>query len=290
MNKSKYAYVLVHFGSNPKYLELELYFIKMLQLNTNHDIVYMYSYHDTPQEFIKIIKKFKVRTISYDDRNITFDIKNFTSKYISFNTLRTCNFLFASKLTEYKKICMVESDLVLTQNIDSIFNLHEPAILYYYYKNKKKQNENNEIILDKNNLLSHCSEKSNFNGGVLLFTPSHKLYRTFIKNIALIIKHKCKYPNELLFAYSFSKIYNLPIQYNFSHYFLHKDYYIKTIYIYHFNETIYKPLTIIKDNYMNKEKDQKKKNILLYFKKTIYDIYHEYIDIIMNKYLKNLNT
>ena len=55
MVKKDYAYVLVHFGSNPKYLELELYFIKMLQLNTNYDIVYMYSCHDTPQEFIKLL-------------------------------------------------------------------------------------------------------------------------------------------------------------------------------------------------------------------------------------------
>src|SRR6056300_1056666 len=99
MSKKDYFYLLMHFGSNPKYLELELYFIKMLQLNTQYDIVYMYSCHDTPQEFIKIIKLFKVRAISYNDRNITYDIKNFTSKYISFNTLRTCNFLFASKLT-----------------------------------------------------------------------------------------------------------------------------------------------------------------------------------------------
>jgi len=288
MVKKDYAYVLVHFGSNPKYLELELYFIKMLQLNTNYDIVYMYSCHDTPQEFIKIVKLLKVRMFRYDDRNITYDIKNFTSSYISFNTLRTCNFLFASKLTEYKKICMVESDLVLTQNIDSIFNFQEPAILHYYYKNYVKQNENNQITLDKNNLLSYCSEKSNFNGGVLLFSPSEKLYHTFIKNISLIIKNNCKYPNELLFALSFSKIYNLPIRYNFSHYFLGKDYHIKTIYIYHFNESQYKPLSIIKNNYLSKEKDRKRKIILLYFKKTTYDIYHKYIDKLMKKYLKNI--
>ena len=42
MSKKDYAYVLVHFGSNPKYLELELYFIKMLQLNTIYDILYLY--------------------------------------------------------------------------------------------------------------------------------------------------------------------------------------------------------------------------------------------------------
>ena len=38
-----YAYVLVHFGSNIKYLEYEIYTVLMLQRITKHDIVYLYN-------------------------------------------------------------------------------------------------------------------------------------------------------------------------------------------------------------------------------------------------------
>ena len=40
---SKNAYATIHFGSNPVYLELELYFFIMLQKYTTNDILYLYS-------------------------------------------------------------------------------------------------------------------------------------------------------------------------------------------------------------------------------------------------------
>ena len=37
-----FAYVIIHFGSNIKYLEYEIYSILMLKSISKHDIVYMY--------------------------------------------------------------------------------------------------------------------------------------------------------------------------------------------------------------------------------------------------------
>jgi len=102
-----YAFCIIHFGSNKKYLEYEIYTILMLQQNTKNDIVYLYSSNDTPAEFVKAIETCKVICLPYDDKNITYELdqKDQKSVYQHFNALRTCNFLFAFQLTQYKKIC-----------------------------------------------------------------------------------------------------------------------------------------------------------------------------------------
>jgi hypothetical protein len=273
------AFVLIHFGNNKKYLELEIYFLIMLKKYTKYDIIYLYSKNDTPKEYIKIIKKL-CKTISYNDNNITYNIENFNSHYKHFNTLRTCNFIFAYKLLEYEKICIIESDMVIMDNIDDIFNLQEPAILYYD-KDKTKLNENNKLEINKMDILKKGNEISPVNGGILLFKPSIKKYKQFKKNIKLIIDNQCIFPNEILFIYTEKNIHNCPIKYNFSHYFLNK-YDFPNIKIYHFNSTIYKPLHIIQDNYLDKIDNKLKLSIILYFKK-FYDKYHIKINHILTK-------
>ena len=279
------AFVIIHFGNNIKYLELELYFLIMLQKNTINDIIYMYSKNDTPDIFVNAIEKINVKTISYDDNNITYNIKNFKSTYVSFNTLRTCNFIFAYTLTKYDKICILESDMVVMENIDDIFQLKIPSILYYN-KDIKKNNYNYLIDISKDKVIDICNNHSSFNGGVLLFKPSITIYKKFINNIKLIIEKECKYPNETLFTYTLNKIYNLPIKYNYSHYYLDKQKLYGKIIIYHFNNTTYKPIDIIKDNYLEKEKKDKKK-IIIFFKKNVYDKYSKLINNILNFFSVN---
>ena len=71
-----HAYALIHFGNNPKYLELEIYFIKNLQRNTVYDIIYLYSVADTPQKYVDIIESLSVKTVPYDDTGITYNINH----------------------------------------------------------------------------------------------------------------------------------------------------------------------------------------------------------------------
>ena len=121
---------------------------------------------------------------------------------------------------------------------------------------------------------------------MITFKPDKKLIDIYIKNIDIIAEKNCSYPNETLFAYTPEYIYNLPIKYNFSHYFLnYNKYKLDNVYIYHFNSTTYKPLDIIKDNYINKEKSYKKKLIVEYFKKNIYDKNYKNINKLMTVYL-----
>ena len=98
--KERYAFAIIHFGSNPVYLELELYFFKMLRQNTSHDILYLYSVNDTPPAFVDAVRPLVTDVIPYDDKHITYDV-TFNSGYSNFNTLRTCNFIFAYTLKKY---------------------------------------------------------------------------------------------------------------------------------------------------------------------------------------------
>jgi alpha-N-acetylglucosamine transferase len=273
---NKYAFVLVHFGNNIKYLEYEIYLLLNLKKNTNNDIIYLYSINDTPDKFIKIINKLDIKMIPYDDNNITFNVK-FNSVYEHFNILRTCNFIFAYKLLEYKKVCIIESDMIILGNIDSIFNLKTPSMLVY-----------SDNILENYKVINNNFYKFNGNGGVLLIKPSLVYYKKYLKNIEFIIEKKYDYPNESLFLYTNKFFYNLPYKYNsyakdYELLEIKKKYKIddlkKYLKILHFKCSTYKHIDIIKDNYLEKLKI--KSNLLYYFinkyKKEYYDKYYSKI-------------
>jgi ubiquinone/menaquinone biosynthesis C-methylase UbiE len=269
-----FAFVLIHFGNKIKYLELELYFLNMLRQNTNHDIIYMYSITDTPINYVNLIKNYCTKTISYDDTNITFNISNFKSEYSHFNTLRTCNFIFAYQLIDYQKICIIESDMIIMKNIDKIFKLKTPSALYHNKQSPLQSNKKYHVNVDDPN-------NSIINGGVMLLSPNINTFNKAINIIPIIIKNNCPWPNESLFLYINPMFYNLPIKYNYHLYFKHTIDNIN-IYIYHFNSTEYKPLNIIKDNYIEKYKHKNKINVIKFFKLKYYDPYYKLFDKLIN--------
>ena len=253
------AYVLIHFGSNPVYLELELYFLIMLKKYTTYDIVYMYSSVDTPKEYVRAVRMLGgIHTRPFNDRGVTYEI-SYPSAYPSFNTLRTCDFIFAYKLTQYTKICIIESDMVILQNIDDIFTMNSPAIVVYDRQRPMWANTNYKITgtgTGKNSL-NNCREGSGVNGGILIIEPSRAVFEKYISAIPAIVAAECKYPNEALFKYVNDVYYNLPVKYNTSHYHLKRligpgtghtkaPLRLKDVAVVHFNETPYKHLDIIK--------------------------------------------
>lgn len=164
------------------------------------------------------------------------------------------------------------------KNLDSIFDLNCPAILNYdvdVYENNKIIIKDREELLTKDLLV---------NGGVLLFKPSINIYKETIKNIKKIIENNCKYPNETLFVYTMKNLYNLPIIYNLSHYFVSKYKHLKNqVFIYHFNSSQYKPLDYIKDNYISKAKNKIEIEILLFYKKKYYNKLNKIVNNLINK-------
>ena len=290
MTPKKFAYATVHFGSNPVYLELEMYFFRMLRQYTEHDIIYLYSVNDTPESFVDAIRPLVTQVVPYDDRKITFDV-SFKSGYANFNTLRTCNFIFAYTLTQYDTVCIIESDMVIMKPLDSIFKLNAPAIVTYHMGNRKLKNNDERVMNDPRTVLAECKNMGRLNGGVMLIHPSMHLFNKYVSKIQDVVQHECKYPNETLFEYVNDFHYNLPIQYNLTHYSAKADKLAKfglnlsDIYVYHFNETKYKHLDIIKnpldetgnnwlDIIQSNEKYEIKKFPIMHYKVTIFDKHH----------------
>lgn len=260
MNREKTdnAFVIIHFGNNPKYFELELYFCMMLNKYTSNNIVYMYA-QDTPISFVAAIVPYVYKVIGFNDTGITYDVK-YKSAYSSFNTLRTCDFIFAYALTQYKKICIIESDLVIMNNIDSIFDLQTPSVVYYG-ANKEDLNQNNGYKSSQKGATKECKKTSKMNGGVLLISPNINMFQYGVQSIRKIVEEKCKYPNEALFEYIHCDgFYNLPVKYNLSHYNTLKLSQYKMnpngddVLVFHFNETDYKHLDIVKEDWLEKNK------------------------------------
>ena len=214
--KNRCAFAIIHFGNNPVYLELELYFFKMLRQYSANDIIYLYSVNDTPASFIEAVMPFVTDVVPYDDKGITYDV-TFKSEYSNFNTLRTCNFIFAYTLEQYDTVCIIESDMVIMGNIDAIFNLRSPAILTYYIGDRRLK-FNDEVRNNPSEVLAKCKDMGRINGGVMLINPSQKLFESYKSKIVDVVRNECKYPNETLFEYVNNLYYNLPVQYNLSHY------------------------------------------------------------------------
>lgn len=294
MLNSEYAFVIIHFGDKLKYLELEIYVSIMLKNNSKNDIIYLYSQNDTPNYFVDTMKNYCKETIPYDDNEITYNIKKFKSLYEHFNTLRTCNFLYAYKLIQYKKICIIESDMIILKNIDDIFELKTPSVMAYYDLSKILQNYKIEINIKKD--LEECSKKSNINGGVMLIKPSLTKYNVYLNNIKKIIDYNCIYPNETLFLISNKIIYNLPYKYNGVQFNLEKYSNLFKINmknylsIVHMNAKEYKHVDIIRDKWLNKMKNNNRKKLLYYFIKIFKDTYYDKYEDKLNKniyFIKN---
>lgn len=274
-----YAYVINHFGSKIKYLEYEIYTILMLKSISKYDIIYMYSIIDTPKIFVEIIEKMNVKTFGYDDSIIISKSNKFSSIYKHFNTLRTCSFIYSNLITGYKKICLVESDIIFRKEFNNIFKLKTPSV-NIYCENYKKCLTNYKSDIQVKKFLDICEKSSPINGGVMLIKPEPKLISELENKLEIVIKHNCNYPNEMLFVLLYNNFYNLPINYNYQKYLKINNI---NVYACHFASSIYKHIDIIKDKYVDKIKNKYEKENILYFKSNYYDKYNNNVKKIIEK-------
>jgi hypothetical protein len=157
--------------------------------------------------------------------------------------------------------------------IDAIFDLKTPSILNYVAPNIK-QNQKNHLISKTELIKKVCIEKKKIingvNGGVIVFTPSIKMFNFYLSNLKPIIDNQCPYPNESLFIYCNPVSYNLPIWYNLSYHHLTDRHLanmklvptdlIDHVVIYHYNET-FKPTTVMHDKWYLQMDETQVKNI-----------------------------
>jgi hypothetical protein len=120
-----------------------------------------------------------------------------------------------------------------------------------------------------------------------------------------VVQRECKYPNETLFEYVNREYYNLPIQYNLSHYLAKgqklAEYRLSPsdIVVFHFNETKYKHIDIIKnpldengDNWLDIIRRDKKYDVkklpILHYKTTVFDKYRAVVEPMMIEAVKKV--
>jgi hypothetical protein len=132
----------------------------------------------------------------------------------------------------------------------------------------------------------------------MLIYPSKRLFDLYKAKIGDVIERNCKYPNETLFEYVNNTYYNLPVQYNLSHYHAKPqrlyNYQLdpRDIFLFHFNETAYKHIDIIKNPVDEKGenwletigRDKKyvvKKLPIFHYKTNVYDRYRGIIEPIV---------
>lgn len=68
--------------------------------------------------------------------------------------------MFGYLLTDYKKVCIIESDMIFIKGFDKIFNFNCPSMLYFNHKDKNDMYKNQKIKLDKKFLLKKCNTDS----------------------------------------------------------------------------------------------------------------------------------
>jgi hypothetical protein len=146
--------------------------------------------------------------------------------------------------------------------------------------------------------LDKCRDMGRVNGGVMVINPSPRLFAEYKAKIVDVVQRNCKYPNETLFEYVNNDYFNLPVQYNLSHYHAQptrlQSYQLDPgdIFVYHFNETDYKHIDIIKnpidekgDNWLELIDRQPKYVIrklpILHYKRSVFDRYRMVIEPLM---------
>ena len=119
-------------------------------------------------------------------------------------------------------------------------------------------------------MINNCVKGSPINGGLLLIKPSLDKFKLHKEKIQEVIKNNCAFPNETLFLICNKECCNLPIKYNFLHYNFNNFMNYMDIRLIHYNNTIYKPIDIIKDDYIDKLKNKYNKDIINYYKNSVY--------------------
>lgn len=264
----KCAYITLLTDDTPDFIYNIILAASLLKSKTKHDIILLYTF-DVPQYKLNLFNHFYTKLIRVEhvksmkkkfDKNLSF----FFTKFQLFN------------LVDYDKLLYLDKYQLITQNVDSIFNLRYPA--GFCYKNKFKR--------------SH----------MFLIKPNED---TYVKTLDIIddINLSHKYIDKNILNLLFKKINCFSSSLDFQKYIRdskNNKYNIDDLKIIDYN-FIKKPLAFFKQKNIKDNKDFKKNNrfyvpwldiyIKLYtnFKKQKIDLFNIYsiVSYDYDKYLKN---
>ena len=198
-NDIKYAFVFVIWGGL-KYLTGAITCAySLIQQNTTHDIILMYTDIENiniklcENIFTKVIKTELIPKYSFiqpkTNTQKSFYAGNF---YNTVNTKWRC-----LELEEYEKVCFVDSDMIFIHNPDDVFKYPTPAAVFKnpfqepYAGNRGLYNPykklldgdliKNETIYLALNPKQDCHSTTVANGFLVVLTPSKKQFQNLIK-------------------------------------------------------------------------------------------------------------
>jgi len=171
--KKKNAYVTL-FMHNPNYIYGTITLGYSLKLtNTKYDLVCMVTddLYEKYNKYLELVydKIVKIPYVNFNEHSLT--IKKHKEIYNEWYNISYTKWE-CLKLTEYNKICFLDSDLLILKNIDHLFEIDAPAACFVNYWSEFGNNKNyyrnikygkkipNEIIKNALNssfvLVAHC--------------------------------------------------------------------------------------------------------------------------------------
>lgn len=203
---SKYCYTAILYGNNEYFLGALMLGFTLHKTKSLHDKLLMVT-PDVPDNQRNILKDFFIiKEVPY----IYANDKNFMEENTRFREVFTKLHLF--KLTEYKKIIILDLDMFIVHNIDHLFELSAPAAKYRDRRIKIKTGQkipNNLIKINNGKVVN------GINAGLMLLEPSEKEFNEIFKELETILPYKLKSPEQDYLSYRYRNIWtNIDAKYN----------------------------------------------------------------------------
>jgi len=205
---SKYAWVALLHYNTPYFLGAIMLAFSLKKVKTKYDTLIMVT-NDVPDNQIHALKKIykKVMPINYVniDKNIIKDYES--SRFKDVFTKLQC-----LKLIEYEKIIMIDIDILVTKNMDHLFEMDAPAAAIRKGVIQNGQKIPKNLIVNNNRLIG------GINAGVMLLKPSIDEYDSIMQDITIEKNRFMKFKNPeqdyLSLRYA-GKWTNLDFKYNY---------------------------------------------------------------------------
>lgn len=124
---SSYAYVSLLYGNSPAFLHSLVMGKSLVDSGTQHDRILLYR-SDVPDAQLEQLRRYFNRCIQIDEIPVPAGIFAFN---IGRRLLGVFEKLHVFNLTDYSKILVLDSDIIVAKNIDHLFGLSAPSALLH---------------------------------------------------------------------------------------------------------------------------------------------------------------
>lgn len=200
---AKYCYTAILYGNNEYFLGALMLGFSLSKIKSPHDKILMVTPEVPYNQRIILQDFFIIKEVPY----VYINDNNFFEVDTSFRAVFTKLHLF--KLTQYKKIIVMDLDMFVLHNMDHLFELPTPAA-NINIKLKQGQKIPSDLITIKNDMV-----RNGINTGVMLLEPSEKEFDNIIDELIEVLPYKLKDPEQDYLSYRYRNEWiNIDSRYN----------------------------------------------------------------------------